>query len=61
MATETTKVLRVYEEERAIITQVARALFEGNESQAIRHMIRDYGKRLVAEPSNQPAASLFEQ
>lgn len=44
------KTISIYPFEQTIITAVARELFEGNESQAIRHMIRDYGKRkLVAE------------
>ena len=45
------KAFRLYETEQYIVTQVARDMFEGNESQAIRHMIRDYAKRnLVGAP-----------
>ena len=52
------KNVRLYETEQYITMAVARDLFEGNESQAIRHMIRDYGKRnLVAEPQAQPAGN----
>ena len=50
MAESQFKNLRLYETEQFIVTAVARELFEGNESRAIRHMIRDYGKRnLLAE------------
>ena len=54
----TVKTIGLYSPEQFITTAVARDLFEGNESQAIRHMIRDYGKRnLVAEPQPQPAGN----
>lgn len=57
--TETTKALRLYENEQKIVTQVARDMFEGNESQAIRHMIRDYGKRnLVIEDETSDAREM---
>ena len=52
------KAVRLYDTELFITARVARELFEGNESQAIRHMIRDYAKRhLVAEPQPQPAGN----
>ena len=52
------KAVRLYDTELFITARVAGELFEGNESQAIRHMIRDYGKRnLVAEPQRQPAGN----
>jgi len=55
---QTMKMVRLYNTEIFIMTRVARELFEGNESQAIRHMIRDYAKRhLVAEPQPQPAGN----
>ncbi len=42
--------LLLYPAEKYIVIQVARDLFEGNESQAIRHMIREYAKRNLAVP-----------
>ena len=54
----TVKTIGIYPTEQYIVTQVARDLFEGNESQTIRHMIRDYAKRnLAAEPQPQPAGN----
>jgi hypothetical protein len=45
------KTISIYPTEQLIVTAVARELFEGNESQAIRHMIREYAQRnLVMEP-----------
>jgi len=49
--TETMKAIRLYDTEMAIVVRVARELFEGNESQAIRYMIREYGKRLAQPPA----------
>jgi hypothetical protein len=57
--TETTKGLRLYDTEQFIVTQVAREMFEGNESQAIRHMIREFGKRLASESPTPEPAPLF--
>ena len=54
----TVKTIGIYPTEQYIVTQVARDLFEGNESQTIRHMIRDYAKRhLTAEQEPQPAGN----
>lgn len=49
--TATTKAITIYPAEQYIITVVANQLFEGNESQAVRHMIREYAKRNLEEAS----------
>jgi len=47
------KKLRLYDIEQYIVKTVARLQFEGNESQAIRHMIRTYGQeRLLGKPDS---------
>lgn len=44
MAENRIRGLRLYEIEEYIVTEVARRMFEGNESQAIRFMIREFPK-----------------
>lgn len=49
------KGLRLYDTEQYIVTSVAARMFEGNESQAIRFMIREYAKdHPIDEPDYDP-------
>ena len=40
----TVKAITIYPNEQSVITKVAAVLFEGNESRAVRYIIRDWAQ-----------------
>lgn len=56
------KGISIYPNEQFIVTTVARLMFDGNESQAIRHMIRAFGnEHLLGKPDNEPSEVITPQ